>query len=134
MESINSITGVGTRETEALARADIYTTAQLLLLGATSVGRMRIADESGLADAQIKSWVHIVDLLRVDGMTPDLAKLLCEIGVLTVPKLAFRSPDTLRVELIDRAAHHHKTNIVPDAPTLERMVNRAKHLPKVVEH
>ncbi len=134
MESVNKITGIGKKEAEALARAGIHTTTQLLEEGATSVGRMRIADEARLTDAQVKGWVHIADLLRVEGMTPDLAALLCRIEVPTVPKLAYRSPGPLLAELEAYNGRYHTIGSLPDAATIERMVNQAKHLPKVVEH
>ncbi len=130
MASVSELMGIDEAQVAALAEAGIYTVDQLLDSGATSSGRMRIADEAHLTDELVKRWVHQADLFRLEGMTSRLAAELQSIGVYTVPKLAYRTSDELHAELM---AFANESNI-PTRETLEELINEAKKMPKVVHH
>ncbi|NCU37885.1 DUF4332 domain-containing protein [Candidatus Saccharibacteria bacterium] len=115
---------------QALVNAGIHTTEQLLDAGATATGRMRIADETQLTEEMIKNWVHQSDLLRVEGLSPLNARLLCEIGIYTAPKLAYRTAASVHSELANGT---HKV-VLPTLQQLEHFIAAAKLLPKVVYH
>lgn len=132
--NIKLISAIGTREANALADIGIYTSAQLLARGATSSGRMRVADESRLSDEQIKAWVHIADLLRLDKVGTRLATLLCAAGVMTVPKLAYQTARGLYEKLLATNADNIYMKRLPDLQDLEGIISAAKHEPKIVRH
>ena len=54
MASVKDIYGISEAQAEALAEAGVRTTSQLLEAGATSTGRMRLADEARLTDELVK--------------------------------------------------------------------------------
>ena len=54
MASVKDMYGISEAQAEALAEAGVRTTSQLLEAGATSTGRMRLADEARLTDELVK--------------------------------------------------------------------------------
>jgi predicted flap endonuclease-1-like 5' DNA nuclease len=134
MASIKEIIGVSEREAERLRDAGVRTCEQLIEVGATSAGRMRLADEANLDDATIKSWVHQADLMRIPGIGPETAHLLCQVGVCTVPKLAYRSTTILYDELKRYAEKVHKLAAMPSFTELHDFTVSAKRLPKLIRH
>ncbi|MGB4767869.1 MAG: DUF4332 domain-containing protein [Candidatus Saccharimonas sp.] len=134
MTSLGEIIGIAPSVVERLRDTGVRTTEQLVEVGATSSGRMRLADETGLDDETIKLWVHQADLMRVSGIGPELAHLLCQVGVSTVPKLAYRSTEKLYEELSAYARRVHKVAALPSKIELHGFGIVAKHLPKLVRH
>lgn len=134
MTSIKEIIGIDTRSVQCLTEAGVRTLNQLLEHGSTSTARMRLADETQLDDGSIKQWVHEADLMRVKGVGPELAHLLCQVGVFTVPKLAYRSRDSLYTDLVDGNYTKHIMRRIPGTDELHELITNAKHLPKLVRH
>lgn len=134
MASIKEIIGISDYAAEKLRETGVRTSEQLIEIGATSAGRMRLADETGLDDATIKLWVHQADLMRIPGISAELAHLLCQVGVCTVPKLAYRSSERLYEELSVYAQHVHNVAALPSLVELHGFGTIAKRLPKLVRH
>ena len=134
MASVRELIGIESGEVERLHQAGICTLDQLLEVGASPHGRLQLADETLLDEQTIKNWVHQADLMRVKGIGPELAHLLCRVGVFTAPKLAYRNVDNLRILLSD--ANHAKRAMyrLPKALEIQEYVSMAKHLPKLVRH
>lgn len=131
MSNINLLRGVSARDAQQLSEVGVCTTDQLLERGATSSGRMRLADLSRLSDETIKNWVHQADLMRVRGVRADLADLLCRLNVTTLPKFAYSSARQLYNEL--RSMRDTKVHL-PTRSELEQLIAEAKRLPKIVRH
>lgn len=134
MANIRDITDMTDRSAELLRGAGIHTLEQLLEMGATSTGRMTLADEAHLDDQMVKRWVHQADLLRIKGIGPDFAELLCRAGVCTTPKLAYRSSDSLYAELAEVNETYHIVRRLPSRNELSDFIMAAKRLPKLVRH
>lgn len=134
MTSIKELIGIDNHSVERLQDVGIYTLEQLLEKGASSGARMRLADITQLDDATIKQWVHQADLMRVKGVGPELAHLLCTVGVLTVPKLAYRSTDSLYAELVEGNHNDRAMRRLPGVHELHDYITNAKHLPKLIRH
>ena len=134
MTSIKEIIGIDDEAVERLREAGVSTLEQLLELGSTSSGRMRLADVARLDDATIKQWVHQADLMRVKGIGPELAHLLCQVGVFTTPKLAYRSTDALHADLIECNHNVRAMRQLPGVAELHEFITSAKSLPKLVRH
>lgn len=134
MTSIKSIEGIGPAYQEKLLSIGIRTADQLLEAGATSTGRMRIADEAHLSEVQIKEWVHRADLLRIHGVGHEVADLLARVGACTVPKLAYRQAISLHDDLVTYNDTHHVVKRVPTVSELEAILSSAKRLPKMIHH
>lgn len=134
MPSIRELVDINIQSAEKLEEIGIRTIEQLIELGTSSTERMRLADISHLDDASIKKWVHQADLMRVEGIQPTLAHLLCQVAVCTAPKLAYRNASRLHAELIAYNAASHTMKSVPDIDELRAYIASAKQLPKLVRH
>ena len=134
MASIKEIEGIGPKFAARLAENGVRTTEQLLEAANTATKRMRLADESQLNEEQILHWVHQADLFRVKGIGEEFAELLVRAGVVTVPKLAYRSATNLHEELVAVNDEHHLVRRLPSVDELEHMIASAKKLPKIIQH
>lgn len=134
MASIKEIEGISNRYAELLVSNGIRTTEQLLELGSTSSARMKIADQTQLTDEMIKAWVHQADLFRINGIAREYAMLLCRAGVCTIPKLAYRSAESLFAELNELNQKETLVERVPSVHELESFIVQAKLLPKLIRH
>ena len=134
MTSIKELIGIDTGAVERLHEVGVSTLEQLLEQGATSTARMHLADQTGLDDASVKQWVHQADLMRVKGVGPELAHLLCQVGVFTAPKLAYRSTDALHADLVECNQSVRAMRQLPGVAELHEFITSAKTLPKLVRH
>ena len=134
MTSIKELIGIDTGAVERLHEVGVSTLEQLLEQGATSTARMHLADQTGLDDASVKQWVHQADLMRVKGVGPELAHLLCQVGVFTTPKLAYRSTDALHADLVECNQSLRAMRQLPGVAELHEFITSAKTLPKLVRH
>ena len=134
MTSIKAIIGIDDTAVDRLHDAGVCTLEQLLELGSTSTARMQLADRTQLDDASIKQWVHQADLMRVNGIGPELAHLLCQVGVFTAPKLAYRSTDALHADLVECNHSLRAMRQLPGVAELHEFITSAKTLPKLVRH
>ena len=134
MTSSKELIGIDTGAVERLHEVGVSTLEQLLEQGATSTARMHLADQTGLDDASVKQWVHQADLMRVKGIGPELAHLLCQVGVFTTPKLAYRSTDALHADLIECNHNVRAMRQLPGVAELHEFITSAKSLPKLVRH
>ena len=134
MTRVQDIVGIDEVAAERLREVGVRTSEQLIELGASSTARMRLADQTHLDDATIKQWVHQADLMRIPGVSPGLAHLLCQVGVCTVPKLAYRSSEALYAELVSFTSKRHETQYLPTLAELHHYGVSAKHMPKLVHH
>ena len=134
MTSIKELIGIDTGAVERLHEVGVSTLEQLLEQGATSTARMHLADQTGLDDASVKQWVHQADLMRVKGVGPELAHLLCQVGVFTTPKLAYRSTDALHADLVECNQSLRAMRQLPGVAELHEFITSAKTLPKLIRH
>ena len=125
MANIKDFNLINTADLQKLTSIGIRTCAQMVEQASTSIDRMRIADKLNMNDAELDNLTHHCDMMRVEGMTHDLAVHLCGAGVCTVPKLAYQSPSTL---------HQKLTPLIVERPFLEKLVASAKKLPKIIRH
>jgi predicted flap endonuclease-1-like 5' DNA nuclease len=86
-------------ETEALKKAGIATTLDLLDAIAPKAGRESVASKSGLTFARLTTLAAQVDLLRVNGLGPSMVRLLQAGGVRHARDLAKAAPAELRARL-----------------------------------
>lgn len=134
MATLANIIGITERDAERLRDMGVRTTEQLIEQGSTSAARLHLADQTGIDESKIGQWVHQADLLRIGGIGPELAHLLCQVGVSTVPKLAYRSTEKLYEDLSAYARRVHKVAALPSQIELHGFGVTAKRLPKLVRH
>lgn len=129
MTAIKDLADISTKDITCLNNAGVRTAEQLLELGSTASARQRLADDTTLDDAYITYLVHLADLMRISHIGPATAALLCDHGVTTVAKLAYRNARSLHTELIDAGAKQ-----VPGVEELQAVITSAKMLSKAVYH
>ncbi len=134
MAKLTDIEGVGPVYAQKLKTAGVSTTDALLKKGATPKGRQAIADKSGISGKLILRWVNHADLFRLDGVAGEYAELLEAAGVDTVPELAQRNAENLFQKLVEVNEANKLVRVVPVQTQVEKWVEQAKNLPRIVTH
>lgn len=120
-------------ETEALKKAGIATTLDLLDAIAATAGRESVASKSGLTFARLTTLAAQVDLLRVNGLGPSMVRLLQAGGVRHARDLAKSAPGELRARLEAANGVHRIAPVLPSEGILEDWIRQAGGLKPIVE-
>ena len=131
---IEEVEGIGPKSGEKLREAGITNTDALLEEAGTKPGRKGLAEQTGLSEARILTWVNMVDLCRVNGIGPEFAELLQASGVDTVIELATRNPENLAAKCAEVNEEKKLTRRVPTAEVVTGWIAEAKDLPRKVEY
>lgn len=126
--------GMVPADLEALARAGIRTTDQMLGAGRTPESRRELAGQTGLALEKILELVCLSDLARLPGVKGIRARLYYEAGVHTPLELASWEVEAL---LAETAAFVARTGFPGTAPLPQEVrstIATARTLPRVVEY
>jgi predicted flap endonuclease-1-like 5' DNA nuclease len=134
MSAIIDIEGVGEGYAAKLKDADVSSVEKLLDAGATAKGRAALAEKTGISEKLILKWVNHADLFRIKGVAGQFAELLEAAGVDTVPELAQRNAENLHQKLTEVNAAKNLTNALPNAAAVQKWIDEAKTLPRVVTH
>lgn len=133
--NIIDIEGIGPAYAAKLADEGVKTTDDLLAQGASAAGRKRLADATGLSEAQLLKWVNHVDLMRLDGVGSEYADLLEAAGVDSCAELAQRNAANLAITFQEvDAARPNWIRRVPSEETVAGWIAQAATLDKVVTH
>ena len=134
MAKIETIEGIGPDGASKLDKAGISTVEGLLEKGGSKKGRGEIAAATGISEARILKWVNCADLMRVKGVGEEYSELLEAAGVDSVPELKQRNPKNLH-EAMSKANDEKKlVRLMPSEKVVEKWVEHAKTLEKVVTH
>ncbi len=131
---IRKIEGIGEVYAEKLAQVGIVTLEALLEKGATRKGREVLAKLTGIRPDLILDWVNRADLFRIRGIGEEYSDLLAAAGVKTVMELAQRNPDNLYETLVRVNQEKKLVRRLPSRDMVQRWVEQAKALPRVVEY
>lgn len=131
---VEDIEGVGPAYAEALAKAGIKTTEDLLAIGAARNGREDIAAQSGLSEKLILKWINHADLMRISGVGGEFAELLEAAGVDTVKELQHRNAENLAETMKSTNEEKNLTRVVPGADTVAKWIEQAKGMEPAVSH
>ncbi len=134
MRKIEAVEGIGQVYAAKLLDYGIVTTDQLLEKGSTKKDRQTIADETGVSEKLLLTWVNHCDLFRIKGIGPQYAELLEAAGVDTVPELATRNPENLLAKMTETNEEKNLVRAMPYLKQVNKWVEQAKDLPKIVKH
>ncbi len=134
MASIVKIEGIGPVYREKLAAKGIKTVEALLKQGATSAGREKISNETGISSALILEWVNHADLWRIKGVSEEYSDLLEEAGVDTVVELAQRVAQNLYKKMVEVNAQKKLVRRLPSEKQVANWISQAKQLPRAVHY
>lgn len=122
------IDGIGRKQADALAAAGIKTTEDLLEAAARPKGRAALAAQTGITEDTLLDWANRADLLRIAGLSAELAALLSAVGVTSVPDLKRQRADTLAAALQAANARHKRLGRVPGEAQCAKLITAAKTL------
>ncbi len=134
MAKLAEIEGVGPVYQQKLNTAGIASTAALLEKGATPKGRKEIAEKSDIGESLILQWVNHVDLFRIKGVGSEYSDLLEAAGVDTVPELANRNAQHLLEKMTATNAEKKLVRRLPVLSQVEKWIEQAKVLPRVITY
>ncbi len=131
---IEELEGVGPALGEKLRKAGISSTDKLLAGAKTKNQRQELSDACGIPEKQILKFANMADLFRITGVGQEFAELLEAAGVDTVPELALRKPANLTEKMEEVNKAKQLTRRTPSIKEVEKWVEEAKALPRVLEY
>lgn len=132
---IEEVEGIGPVLAEKLTEAGCKTTDDLLEQGASSSGRQRLADATGISPTQLLKFCNHVDLMRIDGVGSEYADLLEAAGVDSPTELAQRNAANLAQTFQELdAARPNWIRRLPSAVMVEGWIAQAKGMEKILSH
>jgi predicted flap endonuclease-1-like 5' DNA nuclease len=134
MAKLETIEGIGPIYAEKLRAAGVGSVKALLRAGATPEGRKELEESTGIGHEYILDWVNRADLMRVRGVGEEYSDLLEKAGVDTVVELAQRNPDHLYRKITQVNDEKRLVRRPPTRGMVDRWVEHAKGLPRVVSH
>lgn len=134
MSHLTDIEGIGEAFEEKLMAAGIHSVEQLLEKCCQKKARTALAEQTGISEKLILTWVNKADLCRIKGISTQYADLLEHAGVDTVPELAQRKPENLQAKMVEVNDQKNLVRKVPALSQVEDWVSQAKELPRVITH
>lgn len=134
MAKLENIEGIGSKYASDLRNAGVNTIEGLLEKGSTKSGRKEIETKTGIAGKLILKWVNMADLFRIKGIGEEYSELLEVAGVDTVPELAQRNAANLAAKMKELNIEKELVRSIPSESMVERWINQAKELPRVIEY
>lgn len=131
---IKQIEGIGTTYGDRLAGLGIKTVNDLLNKAGTKSGRRQLADQAGIPESLILTWVNHADLMRIDGVAGQFSELLEAAGVDSVKEMAHRNAENLHAKLLEVNQKFGLTGKVPSAEHLSKMIEQAGKMEQRVFH
>ena len=126
---VETIVGIDETAQATLNDAGIIWVHELLEIAGSAEGRKALSTQTGIAASDILEWVNRADLMRVPGVSAELADLLENAGVDTVKELATRNPSSLHARLLEVGAGSG-----PAAAEVEAWIAAAKSLDPAITH
>jgi predicted flap endonuclease-1-like 5' DNA nuclease len=114
---------------QRLVAIGIRTTGELIQRCGTPEGRAEIAKNTGAPAEAVLNWVHLADLMRIDGVGNQFAELLDATGVGTMTALRAKQAGRLETELKRVNSQRKIAKTTPSAMMLERWIDQARTLP-----
>lgn len=131
---IDEVEGIGPAYRERLEKAGIGNTAQLLEKAGSKRGRVQLAEESGIDEKRILTWVNQADLMRLNGVGSQFAELLQASGVDTVKELRNRNAANLAKAMEATNEEKKLTRAVPSESQVQKWIDSAKETEPAVSH
>lgn len=128
------IGGISRTDAGRLAGAGVRTTQDLLEAAARPKGRAALAERTGIGEERLLDWANRADLMRIGGLSADLAALLAAAGIATVPELKRQRPERLAAALKAANGKRRLVGRVPGEAQCTRLIAAAKALPRLLSY
>ena len=134
LQALEDIEGISSNNLETLRRAGVKSLRLLIEKASTLKSRVKLAEQTGISDVNLLSWVGRADLYRIGGIGPGYASLLEAVGVDSPVELARRSPQHLHQIMVKRNADKKIVRRLPGEQQVSAWVEAAKKLPRAVQY
>lgn len=134
MTKLTSIGCIEERDAQKLKESGIKSVEELLEKAGSTQGRQEIALRTGINTALLLRWVNHADLFRIRGVGAEYAELLEAAGVDSSLELAHRSSEKLSQKLLEVNLAKNLVNKLPTDFEVDRWIQQAKGLAKIVFH
>lgn len=131
---IEEIEGIGPAKKEALAKAGIATTEQLLEACKDPAGRKATAETTGLTEKELLKFANMADLMRISGVGEEYSELLEAAGVDTVKELKMRRADNLTSKMQEVNEAKKLVRSTPSESVVAGWIEQAKELPPMLTY
>ena len=131
---IEEIEGIGEKIGAKFREAGINSTDKLLMGTKTKKQRKSLAESTGVSEKLVLKFANMADLFRINGIGQEFSELLEAAGVDTVPELAMRKAENLTVKMEEVNAAKKLTRRTPSLKEVEKWVEEAKSLPRMLEY
>jgi predicted RecB family nuclease len=122
---VDNISPLKVRKLEGIG---IRSRADLLRIGRSQLGRQDIARRTGIGVRQLTDWLNKADLMRIDGLTMTMIRLLEVAGIETIEDLAVARPEAIQRKLQEFSKRQSPNLQLPDQGDLNRWVEAANQL------
>ncbi|MBY8987699.1 MAG: DUF4332 domain-containing protein, partial [Candidatus Lokiarchaeota archaeon] len=124
---IIELEGIGKKYGKTMEKAGFLDVESLI--GLDRDGIKKLAEKTKISEKLIDKWAEHADLMRIDGVGPEYAEVLNEIGIDSVKELAQRNPNNTldRIVKLDK----EKPDVFRKPPTLkmiEDWIDEAKKI------
>jgi|GEM_PF-432976 len=134
VRGVETIEGIGSTYSAKLRAKGINSVDDLLTIGAVESDRKGLAEQIGVSDKKLLTWVNHADLMQVNGIDHQYAELLELSGVDTVPELAQRNATNLLEKMTETNALKGVVRVLPALADVESWITAAKELPRVIHY
>lgn len=134
MAKLTIVEGIGEVNEGKLIAVGVRTIEKFLETCATKKGRSDLAEASGISETLILKWANHADLMRIKGIGGEYAEILEASGVDTVVELATRNPENLFKKMQEVNAEKRLVRKLPGPAQVERWVEDAAKLPRVLHY
>ncbi len=117
---------------DKLAAQQVSTTTQLLEQGAGAKQRAALAKKAAVPLPQLTSWVKMCDLLRIQGVGPEMVRLLDTVKISTTRQLKSQKAAKLHPRLLKANDKAKVTENPPDIQQVQAWIQQAQKLPQVL--
>lgn len=134
MAKLIDIESIGPFYAEKLRKFGVQSSDELLKIAATPKGRKEMSEATGIDVQVILEWANMADLMRVDGIGPQYAKLLNAAGVDVTPELALRDPKSLHEQLVKINNQLQLVATIPSEKVIIEWTKNARKSRRTVEY
>ena len=134
MAKLENVEGIGAVYGARLRAAGVRSIPDLLSKGSTPRGRQEIAEKAGISPKLVLTWVNHADLKRIKGVERQYSELLEAAGVDTVVEPAQRRADNLHQAMLQTNQEKRLVRRPPALSMVERWIEQAKTLPRMVHY
>ena len=131
---VEEIEGIGEKMGAKFREAGINSTDKLLDGTRTKKQRKELAESTGISEKLVLKFANMADLFRINGVGEEYSELLEAAGVDTVVELATRKPENLTAKMEEVNEQKKLVRRTPSLKEVEKWVEEAKTLPRMLEY